>query len=938
MRFLAFTVLLATSLPAAEFGFKTGQGARLVVGQTTFTAQEPGASDTLLGAVSGVAYANNMLMVTDSNRLNAEPLNHRVLLFKNLSSQFPGPADELPVNYVRCQVCVGKADLALGQRDLQTAEQKATNRDTLRVPVAIATDGSRIVVADTDNNRVLIWNQIPATSGVPADVVVGQADFEKAVSNGFNPTSQSLKGPQGVWLQNGKLFVADTGNNRVLIYNTIPTSNHATADIVLGQTDMTSFVEIDLTKAQLEPQANTLLTPVSVTSDGIRLYVADLGHNRVLIWNNIPTQNQQPADLVIGQPDMQSATANNSVKIDPGSDATSIADDTITPVLCESTGTNSDGRPIYPPRCAATLDFPRFALSDGRMLFIADGGNDRILVFNQIPTANGARADAVLGQINDQVNLVSDSAFPEDVASAGTVRTPLALAWDGLNLYVSDPFNRRVMVFTMAEQRIPRANVRNAASLAVYAIGTVAVSGETAKDEEVTITIGITDAEDKRQYKYTVKEGDGLDDVVVGLAELINAGAGDPQVLASPNPEFLTVILTSRVGGEVGNLVPYSAAAGTDDKIIVAAGGSTLQGGEEATKIAPGALVSIVGEQLSDVELSVPGDSQLPHELGGVEVYFDGIRTPLISVSPTKVNAQIPVDVYDAQSVNAYVRTVHADGRVVASNAVAVPIVQFNPGIFAEEGTDPRPAIAEHGSSYAGASILIGGQTKTDDQASVVIQGSRKYTYTVKAEDVPAEGQPARLGYEKIRDGLIALINQDPEVRAEASGIFATRILLFARAPGPEGNGIKFSVETDGAGTAEAVVTLSVSGTELCCASQGGALITEENPAVAGQIINVYATGLGLPQPDAAREAFITGVPYNGPEVNEPIEFVSALAGGRTANVLSAALEQGKIGIYKVVLELNSGLPTNPVTQLTIAQGFQVSNIVSIPVYQPNPE
>ena len=306
------------------------------------------------------------------------------------------------------------------------------------------------------------------------------------------------------------------------------------------------------------------------------------------------------------------------------------------------------------------------------------------------------------------------------------------------------------------------------------------------------------------------------------------------------------------------------------------------------------------------------------------------------------------MDVYDAQSVNSYVRTVHTRGRVVASNAVAVPVIQFNPGIFAQEGTDPRPVIAEHGSSYAAASILIGGQVRKDDEASVIIQGSRKYTYVVKEEDVPRaddtntpgvdESEPQRGGYEKVRDGLVALINQDPEVRAEATGIFATRILLFARVPGPEGNGIKFAVETDGAGTQEAQVTLSVSGTELCCASQGGTMITEENPAVAGEIITIRATGLGLPQPAAAREAFTTGVPYNGPEVNEPIEFVSSLAGGRTANVLSAALEQGKVGIYKVVLELNSGLPTNPATQLTIAQGFQVSNIVSIPVYQPNPE
>ena len=42
------------------------------------------------------------------------------------------------------------------------------------------------------------------------------------------------------------------------------------------------------------------------------MYVADLGQNRVLVWNNIPTTNGAAADLAIGQPDLVSAIDNNS--------------------------------------------------------------------------------------------------------------------------------------------------------------------------------------------------------------------------------------------------------------------------------------------------------------------------------------------------------------------------------------------------------------------------------------------------------------------------------------------------------------------------------------------------------------------------------------------------------------------------------------------------
>jgi len=53
----------------------------------------------------------------------------------------------------------------------------------------------------------------------------------------------------------------------------------------------------------------------------------------------------------------------------------------------------------------------------------------------------------------------------------------MSLAWDGVNLYVSDAFNRRITVYSMGETSIPYAGVRNAASYDIIAAGGVAVSG-----------------------------------------------------------------------------------------------------------------------------------------------------------------------------------------------------------------------------------------------------------------------------------------------------------------------------------------------------------------------------------------------------------------------------------------------------------------------------
>jgi uncharacterized protein (TIGR03437 family) len=79
-----------------------------------------------------------------------------------------------------------------------------------------------------------------------------------------------------------------------------------------------------------------------------------------------------------------------------------------------------------------------------------------------------------------------------------------------------------------------------------------------------------------------------------------------------------------------------------------------------------------------------------------------------------------------------------------------------------------------------------------------------------------------------------------------------------------------------------------------------------------------------------------TGDPFTGPELNEPREFVSALINNTTANVLSAGLKPGAIGIYEVALELGGGTQPNPLAQVRISQNIYTSNVVTIPVFDPN--
>src|SRR5258708_37013066 len=212
MKYLS--LFLLSSVVALPADFMTGQAARITIGQNTFTAQDTGTATAYrVGAISGIAVANNSLFIVDSNRVQADPVQNRVLIFNNISRLVPSPTSQIPQG-VRCPVCKGtpdssSADVVLGQSSFTTTDINPTQAG-LRTPTGVASDGTILVVADTDNNRVLIWKTIPTSNNAPADIVVGQPDFKTARSGLGN---KSFRGPHGVCIQGTRLFVPDTQNH-----------------------------------------------------------------------------------------------------------------------------------------------------------------------------------------------------------------------------------------------------------------------------------------------------------------------------------------------------------------------------------------------------------------------------------------------------------------------------------------------------------------------------------------------------------------------------------------------------------------------------------------------------------------------------------------------------------------------------------------------------
>ncbi|MSO19024.1 MAG: hypothetical protein EXQ56_00940 [Acidobacteria bacterium] len=389
---------LLAQAPALPNPLVTGQAASIVVGQRNFSDITFGNTPDRWGAVSGMAIAGNRLIVADSSYL-APPNNNRVLIYNNLALiKQRLPQGNLP-----------NADIVLGQARPDTTTP-GTSATLMNQPVGVATDGTRLFISEWGNNRILIYNRIPTEEGVPADVVIGQANF---TTSAFAAGANRLRRPNSVASDGRRVFIADTLNNRVLIYNSIPTQNGANADVVLGQANFDNF-------GRSPAAANRTYDPMSVTTDGTRLIVTDFGNNRVLIYNSIPTQSGASADVVVGQLDFTGAEPGNT---------------------------------------ASTLNFPRYAFSDGTRLLIVDSGNNRVLIYNRIPTANGAVADLVIGQ-QDFTGLFESCA-------ASYFAVPYAAGSDGDTLFVADSFNRRVLGFRPGAPLI--SSVVNAASFSARA-------------------------------------------------------------------------------------------------------------------------------------------------------------------------------------------------------------------------------------------------------------------------------------------------------------------------------------------------------------------------------------------------------------------------------------------------------------------------------------
>jgi hypothetical protein len=321
----------------------------------------------------------------------SDAANHRVLVFNKIPLENGISADAV----IGQQNFTGNQANQGGSADANTLKFSG---DSTRPGVCIA--AGKIFIADSGNNRVLIFNGIPNRNNASADVVLGQTNF---TNTGTGTSATTLSNPHAVWCDGNRVYVADRGNHRILIWNSIPITNGKAADVVVGQDNFT-------TGTSAGSGVNHLNRPYRVFSDGVRMIVSDRLNNRVLIWNSISTTNGQPADVVIGQKDFNSSTAN------------------------QGAGVNAN-----------TLSGPHGVFYDGKRLYIGDNANNRVLIYNSLPSQNNASADIVLGQ----PDFTSSSAYQGGDPAANNFSGPEGITSDGRRLFIADTISNRVLIFNI---------------------------------------------------------------------------------------------------------------------------------------------------------------------------------------------------------------------------------------------------------------------------------------------------------------------------------------------------------------------------------------------------------------------------------------------------------------------------------------------------------
>ena len=280
-----------------------------------------------------------------------------------------------------------------------------TSNKQFNSPTGIAVDSSgKIYVADTFNHRVQIFNP--------------DYTHAKTIGTGvFGSSNEQFSGPTGIAVDSsGKIYVADTGNHRVQIFNSDYT--HAKTIGITGKSGSSN---------------GQFSGPIGIAVDSSgKIYVADRDNHRVQIFNSDYTHAKTIG--ITGKSGSSNGQfsgptgieVNSSGKIyvaDLGNHQVQIFNPDYTHAKTIGTGVGGSSNEQF--------DRPQgIAVNSSGKIYVADLGNHRVQIFNSDYTYAGTIGTGKSGSSNGQF----DRPYDIEVDSSDKI-------------YVADTFNHRVQIF-----------------------------------------------------------------------------------------------------------------------------------------------------------------------------------------------------------------------------------------------------------------------------------------------------------------------------------------------------------------------------------------------------------------------------------------------------------------------------------------------------------
>lgn len=216
------------------------QAATKVFGQTLFDANSPnlleGKEFFLIGTSTGQLYRGGGMALDGNTLYIADTLNHRIMCYRDVRSTRIGqPAD----------LIIGQVSPDRSIPNSPNGRLTQPNQDGLFLPHSVAVDANGdLWVADSGNARVLRFPKpFQQTGPQRANLVIGQPNFSLRITD---PSQRSMSFPVAIaFTTGGHLLVSDFAHNRVL-YFLKPTggdfTNFQAATNVFGQPDFVSAI------------------------------------------------------------------------------------------------------------------------------------------------------------------------------------------------------------------------------------------------------------------------------------------------------------------------------------------------------------------------------------------------------------------------------------------------------------------------------------------------------------------------------------------------------------------------------------------------------------------------------------------------------------------------------------------------------------------------